>query len=96
MYIAENKTGTLVKSESVNPLNESLEDFEYENNNLFDKYFNSVDLVDQGGKILSQKQKRQVKVNYIMTLIGHLKSIEALSPEEEAELLDYYKDIYEV
>jgi uncharacterized protein YjcR len=96
IFIAENKTGNLVKSESMIPLNESLEDFEYENNNLFDKYFNTIDLFDQSGNKLSKRQKRTMKINYILALISHLKQIEALNPEEEEELLEYYKDIYEV
>jgi uroporphyrinogen-III decarboxylase len=95
IFIAENKTGSLGKNESSQLLNESLGDFEYDNNNLFDKYFNSIDLFDSNGSKKSQKQKREIKIKYIFSIIEHLKSVDALSKKEEMELIEYYKDIYD-
>ena len=95
IFIAENKTGSLGKNESSQLLNESLEDFEYDNNNLFDKYFNSIDLFDINGSKKSLKEKREIKVKFIFSVIDHLKSIGGLSGKEEKELLEYYKDIYD-
>lgn len=76
-------------------LNESLGDFEFDNNNLFDKYFNSIDLFDLNGVKKTLKEKREIKIQFILTILGHLKSVDALSAEEKDEMIEYYRNIYE-
>lgn len=95
IFIAENKSGLIAKNYSSQPLDDSLGNYEYDNNNLFDKYFNSIDLFDRNGVKKSEKQKREIKIKFILSIIDHLKSVDALSAKEREELIEYYHEIYE-
>lgn len=94
-FIEENKSGAIGKNESSQVFNESLSNFEFDNNNLFDKYFNSVDLFDLNGIKKTPKQKREIKIKFIQSVIEHLRSVDALSTEESKHLVEYYERIYE-
>ena len=94
-YIGANRAVKDSRYISTNSIKDSLEDFAFDNNNLFDKYFNSIEIIDKTHTKIQPKDKRQLKKEFICKLIQHMASIGKLNADEKQELITYYADIYE-
>lgn len=92
-YIDINRGGISV-SRDTSMLENSLSNYKFENNNLFDKFFNNNEFIDNHRNKLTYQEKRKLKRQFVFKLISYLHEKKEIDDSERKEFEEYYQDIY--